>query len=88
MHVNEEPTVRANKPPAWIDEALENPANEYATPAEVLRDERLDLAGMRAVLVEWERAARQRVMAGAQTPELRDVEAAIIELDRREGLAS
>ncbi len=78
--------MQLKKTKTWFDHALDHPAATFGTPAEVIRDERLDEAGMRAVLSAWERDARRASMAGAQTPELRDIWAAIAELDRREGL--
>ena len=73
-------------PKSWVDDALDDPSDTYATPADVLRDHRLDTAGARAVLLSWEQHARRKSMAGAETPELRDVAAALSELDRRENL--
>jgi len=41
----------------WLDRILVNPAAEYATPSEVLTDDRLSLADKRTVLIEWEQDA-------------------------------
>jgi hypothetical protein len=82
------------KTKSWFDQALDDPMSTYATPAQVLRDERLDEAGMRAVLEVWEQDARRLMessdegMPEGESPHLRDVNAALAELDRRAGLRS
>jgi hypothetical protein len=80
--------VQLNRSKTWFDRVLEDPKSAYGCPAEVLRDERLDEAGARAVLSAWESDVRRETMAGAETPELAEVWSAIAELDRREGLTS
>jgi hypothetical protein len=76
--------MQMRKTKTWFDHALDDPRQAYGAPAQVLRDDRLDGAGMRALLSAWEADARRRTMAGAETPELRDVWAALAELDRIE----
>jgi hypothetical protein len=39
---------------AWFEKVLANPAAEYATPSEVLTDDRLDPEDRQRVLEEWE----------------------------------
>jgi hypothetical protein len=75
---------------SWLDRVIEDPMRAFATPAQVLRDERLDAVGMRAVLEAWERGARrlaasadEGMAAGAESTGLREVRAALRELDRR-----
>ncbi len=78
-----------SKPKSWFDLAIDQPGRVYASPAEVLRDERLDEAGMRAVLKAWVKA-EQRVMeatGGGESAQLRDARAALAELDRLVGAA-
>lgn len=41
----------------WFDKILVNPAAEYATPSEVLTDERLTGDQKKTVLAEWEQDA-------------------------------
>jgi hypothetical protein len=74
--------VQVSKPKTWFDQAVDDPKNFYATPAEVLRDERLDEAGMRVMLEAWARGARGKGEATPPSRQLRDVEAALAELDR------
>ena len=80
--------MRQQQPTTWLDDALDNPRGAYSLPAEVLRDERLDPNGMRAILNAWERAERRGNFAGAETPELRDIWSALAELDRRDGIVT
>jgi hypothetical protein len=56
----------------------------FATPAAVLRDERLDEDGMRAVLEAWLSAARRtnRASVSGQGRRATDALAALAELDR------
>jgi hypothetical protein len=77
--------VLSSKPRSWFDRAIEQPMKVYATPADVLRDERLDEAGMRAVLEAWLRCERSRMEAAGfigESPSLRKARAAIAEVDR------
>ena len=81
--------MRQQRATSWFDHVLDDPTREYATPAAVLRDERLDAFGMRAILEAWEQDARRLVesadegMAGGPA-RLRDVRAALKELERSE----
>lgn len=76
-----------SKPRSWFDLAIDQPMRVYAAPAEVLRDERLDEAGMRAVLEAWVKAERRILEASGESrtggsPQLRGALAALAELDR------
>jgi hypothetical protein len=84
--VNEEakmPQLSVAPAKTWLDRVLENPAAMFATPALVLRDERLDEFGMREVLEAWRGRARP-APNGDGDVSLQDVEAALAELARRE----
>ncbi len=78
------------KAKTWFDQALDDPMRTFGTPAEVLRDARLDEGGMRAVLTAWLQDAKRMTesadegMTGGEDSLLREVECALAELDRRE----
>jgi hypothetical protein len=79
--------VKLKREKTWFDRALDHPAGAFASPEDVIEDDRLDAAGKRAVLSAWEADVRREGLAGAETPELVEVLAAIAALDRQEGSA-
>jgi hypothetical protein len=80
------------KTKTWLDLALDDPMRTFGTPAEVLRDARLDEVGMRAVPTAWLQDAKRMTesadegMAGGEDSLLPEVECALAELDRGEGV--
>ena len=72
-----------------LDKALSDPAAEFATPDDVVKDKRLTPDQKRAILEQWQQDARllekaaAEKMAGGEPNLLHQVSEAIIRLDEQ-----
>lgn len=74
-----------------LEKALSDPAAEFASPEDVVKDERLTLDQKRAILEQWQQDARllekaaAEKMTGGEPNLLHQVSEAIIRLDEQAG---